>query len=67
MSSSNSLPSVNSETGIEALSLESVQRADHPAVARAVAEILSGQHFSAGFSSFTSHSSAVGDEADEAK
>lgn len=42
-----------------ALTLDSVSAADHPAIARAVGEILSDRSTSALFSNFVSHSSAA--------
>ena len=41
------------------LSPESVASADHPAIARAIDELLRDQDTSAAFSNFVSHSSAV--------
>lgn len=41
------------------LSPESVASADHPAIARAINELLRDQDISSAFSNFVSHSSAV--------
>jgi hypothetical protein len=41
------------------LSVDAVSSATHPAIARAVEEILRGQHNESAFSNFVSHSSAV--------
>lgn len=41
------------------LSLDAVSTASHPAIARAVEEILRAQHNSSAFSNFVSHSSAA--------
>lgn len=44
------------------ISLEAISKAEHPAVARAVAEILANRLETSDFSSFTSHASCVPDE-----
>jgi len=41
------------------LSLQAVSNATHPAIARAVEEILRDQHNGSAFSNFVSHSSAA--------
>jgi len=46
---------------ISPISLERARNVDHPALVRAVAEILAGPPGASDFSSFTSHSSSVAD------
>jgi hypothetical protein len=51
-------PEVVTEPQVE-LSVDSVSKASHPAIARAVEEILRGQSNETAFSNFVSHSSAT--------
>jgi hypothetical protein len=50
-----------SESNAQCFLLQEVRKADHPALVRAVAEILRRADDASAFSSFTSHSSSVED------